>query len=210
LLSELDRFGAPAVESVLARQLGSAERPAKLWLVHRLDAGTSGVLLLARTALAARQLGAAFRDGAVHKTYLALVSGRLRRNVEVDAPIARAQGTRHMVSEKGKAARTAFVPLAHGGGATLVGCTPSTGRTHQIRVHLAHLGHPILGDRLYGGQGYFGETPPEPIARPMLHAYRLQVSHPRTAAALVIEAKAPADFERLGRLLGLWREGAWL
>ncbi|MEK7704678.1 MAG: RNA pseudouridine synthase, partial [Myxococcota bacterium] len=143
------------------------------------------------------------------KTYVALAQGRLRRKETIDGPIARARGTRHEVSSEGKPALTEVWPLAHGSGTTLVACRPHSGRTHQIRVHLAHLGHPILGDRLYGGPGYTGDSPATPIARPMLHALRLRVAHPRSGTALTIECAPPVDFETLGRALGAWREGDW-
>ena len=207
LLSERDRFGSPAVESVLPgilRRLG--ERHDEVRLVHRLDAGTSGVLVLARTPMAATVLGNAFASHLTKKSYLALCVGLLRRGRTIDAPIGRQQGTRHAVDLSGKPASTHVEPLATSDGTSLVLAEPKTGRTHQIRVHLSHIGHPLLGDRLYGGPGYTAETPPAPIARPMLHAARLWLPHPKTGEALVVRVPPPEDFEMLARSLSVWTD----
>ncbi|MCK5689298.1 RluA family pseudouridine synthase, partial [Myxococcota bacterium] len=179
LLSESDRVGSPSVDSmaslILAR-MGEKKRNAKL--VHRLDAGTSGILVLARNNHAAKIISAGFAQGRVHKTYLALAKGNFARRQEVNAPIGRLRGSQHGVKDGGKPAATLFSPLSKGEDASLIRAQPRTGRTHQIRVHLAHLGYPILGDRLYGGPGYLEGEPPEAIGRPMLHAYELRFQHP--------------------------------
>jgi RluA family pseudouridine synthase len=205
LLSETDRQGSPSVETAVVRLLADrGERRTEVKLVHRLDAGTSGVLLLARTPMAARELGAVFARARARKEYLALVAGRLATPRNVREPIRRAAGVRHEVGEGGKQASTRFEPLRVGKKATLVRALPRTGRTHQIRVHLAHLGHPIVGDRLYGGPGYTDSQPPEPIPRPMLHAARLEVPHPKTGDPLVLAIEPPADFVTQAHRLGIW------
>jgi 23S rRNA pseudouridine1911/1915/1917 synthase len=212
LLTEHDRFGSPSLESLAPAVLAEAgERGArtKVWLVHRLDAGTSGVVVLARTPTAASALGDAFRLGEVHKTYLALCQGSFRGEQLVDAPIARALRTRHAVSPGGKPARTRVEGLADSPIASLVCATPATGRTHQIRVHMAHLGHPLLGDGLYGGPMYTSDVESAPIGRPMLHAARLALVHPKTGEKLEITAPLPDDFVRLAGRLGLAVPAPW-
>ncbi len=206
LLSEHDRFGSPSLESVVPawlRQHGESER---LWLVHRLDAGTSGVLVMTRTPMATHRLGDAFRRGEVRKEYLALCVGRFVGEQVVDAPIARAERTRHAVAQAGKPARTHLTSLSTTGGAALVLAEPRTGRTHQIRVHLAHLGHPLFGDRLYGGPMYTEGAAPLAVPRPMLHAARLHFAHPKSGKQLTFVAPVPSDFAELCKDLGLDEE----
>lgn len=222
LLSEKDRFGAPAVETVLPKML--THRPRGLWLVHRLDAGTSGVMILAKTPMASAHFGECFRTGKVHKEYLALCqwpkeptplhglldqSGEGTSSVvyEIDAPLGRIRGTQQGVRKDGKPAQTKVMVLSqHGegeGAAALVRALPKTGRTHQIRVHLAHIGHPLWGDGLYGGARYDFGTPPAAIGRPMLHAHRLQLTHPKDGTPLNFEVPPPADFLNLAQGLGV-------
>jgi len=163
-------------------------------IVHRLDRETSGVTVLARTPESAAALAAAFRDGAPEKTYLALCArppappeGR------VDAPLGkdpRRPGLRR-VDPAGDAAATRYLTLRASERAALVEARPETGRTHQIRVHLAHLGAPLLGDARYGGPRRVGEVA---VPRVMLHARRLAIAHPVTGAPLVLEAPEPEDF----------------
>jgi 23S rRNA pseudouridine1911/1915/1917 synthase len=203
LLSEHDRFGSPSVESELPKVLERRGEHTRLWLVHRLDAGTSGVLILARTPGAAAALNATFHDKTAQKTYLALCKGELRASHNVDAPVGRAQRTRHCVRADGKPAQTLVTPVAHGRGVTLVECLPRTGLTHQIRVHMAHLCYPLMGDRLYGGPGYTVGEAPMPIGRAMLHAQRLVLPHPKENRALDLVAPPPDDFVGLAKSLGL-------
>lgn len=123
-------------------------------IVHRLDRGTSGVMLFPKSREAAAMLSGQLKEGTVGKVYLALVGGTPQQERwEVDAPIAKVASSRYGVATPGKEARTGFRVLARGEGAALVEARPFTGRTHQIRVHLAHCGLPIVGDPTYGGAG---------------------------------------------------------
>lgn len=169
-------------------------------IVHRLDLGTSGVIVVAKTLEAHARLSAAFKARETQKVYLALAAGRwsAERPVNVDAPIGRHPQERQRMTVGGAApreAQTRFVPLARlsGQGRTLalVRAEPRTGRTHQIRVHLAHLGSPILGDATYG-------RPSEVISRSALHAWQLTIPHPVTGEALHLVAPPPGD------LLSAW------
>lgn len=202
LLSEPDRFGAPAVPDVLAALLRRRGEQDALWLVHRLDAGTSGLLLLARRRPVARRLYAAFAAREVDKVYHAATLGPYAGPRELRAPVARVAGTRHGVRDDGRPAHTRFSALATYPGWSLVEARPVTGRTHQIRVHLAHLGHPLLGDALYGGPRYLrwpvanGGTGSGALGRPLLHAHALRLEHPggRGLPPLDLTLGVPADF----------------
>lgn len=161
--------GKPALEDSFDRlRFGLPRLPA---LAHRLDAGTSGCLVLGRHPKALRRLGRIFSQGLAEKTYLALTCGVPEApSGRIDAPLSkvstRAAGWRIVVDPEGKLAATRWRVLAAGAGCALLEATPETGRTHQIRVHLAHLGWPILGDRSYGG----GEEAPM-----CLHAARIRL-----------------------------------
>jgi RluA family pseudouridine synthase len=127
-----------------------SEEPVRI--VHRLDRGTSGVMLFPKNRRAAARLSSLLKDGLVEKRYLALVTGEMEaREWVVDAPIAKVGVSRYGVATPGKEARTEFRVLAAERGSALVEARPLTGRTHQIRVHLAHSGFPIVGDSTYGG-----------------------------------------------------------
>jgi len=176
-------------------ELVSALLGAPVILVHRLDRETSGATVLARTRDAAAALSEAFRVGTPRKTYLALTAhAPSPPDGRIDAPLARdpARPGRRAVLTSGEAAATRYETLRVGhAGAALVACVPETGRTHQIRAHLAHLGAPLLGDARYGGPRRVLETS---LPRVMLHARRLEIAHPATGARLVFEAPVPDDF----------------
>lgn len=180
---------------------GGAPRPG---VVHRLDRETSGVIVLAKTDQAYHALVAQFAERTAQKEYLALVdkAPRLLSGI-IDAKIDRHRTVRvrMAVREDGREAVTEWrVEEIYGPQAALVRAFPHTGRTHQIRVHLAHLGHPILGDRTYGKF----DTPAFagwPMPRVMLHAHRLTLTHPRTGQPLTIQVDPPADFQALQRWL---------
>ena len=119
-------------------------------------------------------MNAVFRERASKKeVYLAVVAQPFTEPTEVNAPLGRLKGTRHGVKQDGKPAQTFFEPIISGAQGALVMASPVTGRTHQIRVHLAHLDRSIVGDRLYGGQMYVGESGEIVVPRTMLHAHRL-------------------------------------
>ena len=202
LLSEPDRTGSPSVEKIAPALLRDLKEHDKTWLVHRLDAQTSGLIMLARTAQAAKALGNAFRHGTVKKDYLAICAGSFERSIELNAPIGKEKGRRHAVLDSGKPSSTYFKLVAKQPDFSLVHAKPRTGRTHQIRVHLAHLDHPIAGDGLYGGPRYTVGGEPRVIPRVMLHAWRLRFAHPKTNQELVLQVEPPADFARLAEDAG--------
>jgi 23S rRNA pseudouridine1911/1915/1917 synthase len=169
--------------------VGGALRPG---IVHRLDAGTSGLLLVAKTDEAHAAIASMMRSHAVERRYLALVRGGVEHDVfAVDAPLGRRAAKIVVDRTGGKVAETAFRVLERLPRTTLLEASPRTGRTHQIRVHLAAVGHPILGDRPYGGSGE--EAGRIGLTRTFLHAWRLTLDHPITGLALDVEEPLPAD-----------------
>jgi 23S rRNA pseudouridine1911/1915/1917 synthase len=184
--------------------VGGAGRPG---VVHRLDAGTSGVLLVARTAAAHARLARAFAGRAVDKRYLAIVWGDPKGAAGViEAPIGRhpRERQRMAVVAAGRPARTGWRRLAGRGPIALVEFTLHTGRTHQIRVHARHFGHPLVGDPVYGEARWRGlpaarARPLAAFGRPALHAWRIGFAHPATGERLEVEAPVPDD------LADLWR-----
>lgn len=173
-----------------AAMLDSEQRPG---IVHRLDKDTSGVLIVARHAQARARLASAFARRQVEKTYLAVVHGVPRPAcMRLETRIGRHPVNRRkmaVVDTHGKPAVTSFETVATGIACALLEVRLETGRTHQIRVHLASLGHPILGDAIYGDRLAAAAAP-----RQMLHAWRLRIAHPRTGASLSFEAPPPDDF----------------
>jgi 23S rRNA pseudouridine1911/1915/1917 synthase len=168
---------------------GGEERPG---IVHRLDKGTSGLIVAARNDAAHRALAAQLADRTLSRTYLAIVRGIVKTQAgELEGAIGRhpKERKRMAVVASGRFARTRYAVVERKGTHTLLRCDLDTGRTHQIRVHLAALGHPIAGDVEYGGRKA-GEP-----GRPMLHAWRLRLRHPRTGAEMSFEAAPPADFQ---------------
>lgn len=169
-----------------------------LELVHRLDRDTSGILLVAKKRSALRVLHELFREDRVDKRYLALLAGAWARKKQVvDAPLEKnvAQGGERMVkvSRQGKPAQTEFRRVELFREATLVEAKPITGRTHQIRVHAAHLGHPILGDERYGRPEDNRRFREQGLRRLFLHAAELAIAHP--ASGELLQLKAPLDEE---------------
>ncbi len=178
-------------------------------IVHRLDKETSGLLVVARTLEAQTDLVRQLAARTVKREYIAVVHGKLARATTIDAPIGRhpTQRTKMAVIERGKPARTHVEVVERFAAATLVRCRLETGRTHQIRVHLTAIGHPLLGDPTYRGRYAHSATLPLPareFARQALHAQRLGLVHPLTRAEQQWESPLPADFERL---LAALREG---
>lgn len=173
-------------------ELGGSERAG---LVHRLDKDTSGLLLVARSERAHRRLGADLAARAITRRYAALCWGHLDADqVDVDKPLGRDPRDRQRVAvvAGGKPARTTFVRLARFDSVDLLRAHLHTGRTHQIRVHLAHLGHPVVGDDTYGGGG--GRRLVQlPARRHFLHAARLRFTHPVSGATMDFHSPLPAD-----------------
>ncbi|MDD2707455.1 MAG: RluA family pseudouridine synthase [Verrucomicrobiae bacterium] len=179
--------------------IGGVERPG---IVHRLDKDTSGCLVIAKTDEAHRRLAEEFKQRTLEKIYLALVSGHPSAlSGRIEQPIGRHPVHRHKmaVSPKGRPALTFWKQRqVCGPHAALIECLLKTGRTHQIRVHLAFLGHPLLGDQVYGRQS----SPHHPdIPRQMLHAWRLSFTHPITRRPLACEAPVPADMRQVMTVL---------
>jgi 23S rRNA pseudouridine1911/1915/1917 synthase len=178
--------------------IGGKERPG---IVHRLDKETSGCLVVAKNDIAHRELSKQFAARTVEKIYLALVAGKLRKPTGViEENIGRhpVQRKRMSVSSKrGRAAKTEYRVIRSSDQASLVECRLHSGRTHQIRVHLHHLGHPVLGDKIYAPR--FTKNFP----RQMLHAWKLGFRHPCTGEWRSFEASLPADFNEAIRAAGL-------
>lgn len=172
----------------------------KIWIVHRLDKTTSGVMVFARTAEAHRALNIQFEGREAEKVYHAIVEGNPNWNEKVAKfPLRADVGKKHRTAvddKRGKPSETRFRILKRYQDWALVEAKPLTGRTHQIRVHAYALGHPLVGDILYGAS----ET--DLILRPALHAYSLAFTHPATGERLTFRAERPEDFvsalERLG------------
>jgi len=185
--------------------------------VHRLDRDTSGVVLFGLTREAHRALNTTFESRRAEKTYLALVRGDLGSPVRCELPLIEGRrGTMRVAGRgdaRGQAARTDFTPVERFGAATWCSCRPFTGRTHQVRVHLAALGHPLLLDPRYGEPGpvlrrglHPGSTDPDAAAllRTPLHAAALRLPHPSGRGFLQVEAPLPED---LAASLELLRAG---
>jgi 23S rRNA pseudouridine1911/1915/1917 synthase len=172
--------------------------PFRPGIVHRLDKDTSGVLIIAKDPATLAALGHQFRQREVHKQYLAWVWGRVRgQSGTITQPIGRnpVHRTRMAVRRDGRAAETAFTVVERFDEVTLLRLFPRTGRTHQIRVHLASIGHPIVGDAVYGrSHTRKGEVR---ISRQALHAERIEFCHPRTGERVRFTAPEPADLAAL-------------
>ena len=180
--------------------IGGELRPG---IVHRLDKDTSGVLVVAKNEPTHAALVAQFAAHSIRKEYLALAWGTpKKRSGTVELPVGRHPVHRQKmaVTEKGRPAVTHYEVLAVGPLASLLRVRIETGRTHQIRVHLAHLGHPVVGDVVYG-RARHGLPADLKIPRQMLHAHVLEIVHPRTGRPLVCTAPPPADFLAAQRIL---------
>ncbi len=178
----------PDIEGV-----GEGGRPG---IVHRLDKNTSGVILVAKNPRAHRHLQAQFKDRTIEKTYLALVHGHLspERGI-IDAPIGRHPRHRKRMAVvapgKGREARTEYEVIAYYDANTLVAAHPLTGRTHQIRVHLASLGHPVVGDTVYGRRDAYR------LGRFFLHAHRIRFRRPADEALVELVSPLPPELQAL-------------
>jgi 23S rRNA pseudouridine1911/1915/1917 synthase len=198
----------PTLDELLARRIaleeGRRPRPGtlpRLRPVHRLDRETSGLMVFARTVEAERHLGHQFRKHTVHRRYLAIVVGQVQAQTVVsDLVRDRGDGRRGSTTlpNVGKRAVTHVKPLEELRGYTLIECRLETGRTHQIRIHLAELGHPVCGEKVYNRQ-LFGPVTSDPSGAPRiaLHAAELGFEHPVTGEQLSFKMPLPSDLQRL-------------
>jgi 23S rRNA pseudouridine1911/1915/1917 synthase len=177
--------GEPYLHELVMRHTNPA------YLMQRLDRGTSGVMFFSKRGEFNSKLNRQFETRRIRKTYLALAEGELAEKQTIDAPIARIGAIRFGVRDHGKRAVTHITPLHATRNGSLLEIHLETGRTHQIRVHLAAIGHPLAGDWLYGERN---------AARPMLHAAELEMTHPLKNEPLRVAAPLPDDFlEEAGR-----------
>lgn len=192
---------------LLARfpEMAGVGGPGRPGIVHRLDRDTSGVMVVARTPAAYARLSRAFAAREVDKRYLAIVYGAPSPPTgRIDAPIGRHPTRRKEMTVRmdGRPARTGYRTLGSAAGISLLELDLETGRTHQIRVHLKHLGHPLVGDPVYGEARWKGLPRPlqatlRDFPRPALHAWRLTFAHPATGERLTFEAPVPQDMRTL-------------
>ena len=181
--------------------IGGEKRPG---IVHRLDRGTSGLMVVAKHDAAHEDLARQFHDREVEKEYIALVWGEVQAGRRIDAPIGRDPVNRKKMSARARRSREAVTRIHRarqlGPALTLVHVVIQTGRTHQIRVHLSAIGHPIVGDAVYGGVRR--RVPGDLRAvthldRPFLHAARLAFTHPVDGRRMEFESALPADLQRV-------------
>lgn len=180
--------------------VGGTLRPG---IVHRLDKGTSGLLVVAKNDQAHESLAAQFRDRDVDKEYVALVWGEVNAGRRIEASIGRHPTERRKMSTRARRARSAVTRITgaeHLRGVTLARVAIQTGRTHQIRVHLSAIGHPVVGDAIYGG--IHRRVPPHlkavlRLGRPFLHAARLSFTHPGDGRTLRFECPLPPDLDEV-------------
>ncbi|TJX13859.1 RluA family pseudouridine synthase [Tissierella creatinini] len=165
----------------------------KIRFVNRLDMDTTGLLIIAKNSYAHQQMALQFENNTVEKKYLAIVSGIIKDDEGyIDLPIGREEdrSVKKTVIESGQDAKTTYRVVERYKSATLVEVQIHTGRSHQIRVHMDHLGHPIIGDSLYYEKSTL-------ISRQALHSYYLKVKHPRTKEFIEFKAELPYDMEKL-------------
>jgi 23S rRNA pseudouridine1911/1915/1917 synthase len=183
-------WSGTVLNGLLAHHAGAAALP-RAGIVHRLDKDTSGLMVVGKTLVAVTALVRAIAAREVHREYLAIAHGAMHDGaLRIDAPLARdpQSRVRMAVVPGGKHAVTDVETLARRTGYTGLRCILHTGRTHQIRVHLASRGHPLVGDTVYGGTAALG------MQRQALHAARLAFTHPASREPLAFEASPPADF----------------
>jgi 23S rRNA pseudouridine1911/1915/1917 synthase len=181
--------------------IGGERRPG---IVHRLDRGTSGLMVVAKNDAAHEELARQFRDREIEKEYVALVWGEVQAGRRIDAPIGRDAGNRKKMSARARRSREAVTRILRadkfGKALTLARVAIHTGRTHQIRVHLSAIGHPIVGDALYGGvrRRVPGDLRAvSHLSRPFLHAARLAFAHPADGRRMSFDSPLPEDLQRV-------------
>jgi 23S rRNA pseudouridine1911/1915/1917 synthase len=180
--------GEPFLHDLIEKQVGA------VYLMQRLDRGTSGVMFFSKRSDLNVRLTRQFERKRIRKRYLALCEGELGERQTIDAPLARIGAIKFGIREHGKRAVTHVAPLEATPDGSAVAVELETGRTHQIRVHLAAIGHPLAGDWLYGDRN---------AARPMLHAAELEMMHPLTNEPLRVAAPVPDDFREEARRRGI-------
>ncbi|KAB8291001.1 RluA family pseudouridine synthase [Bifidobacterium avesanii] len=200
--------GPTVLGSLLDRgvRITSYGAPGRQGIVSRLDVGTSGLMLVCKSELAYKEMRRQFAEHEVKKTYHALVQGNLKEDrATIEAPIGRAKVSdfRFTVTPAGKEAITHWDVMERFGEATLVSVNLETGRTHQIRVHFSSIGHPLVGDPMYGANPKLSAA--VGLDRQWLHAMRLEFRHPRTRVWTTVESHYPAD---LSHALDAMRERA--
>lgn len=178
---------------LLSDRISGGDEASRAGIVHRLDRGTSGLMVVARNEAAHAALQGQIRERVVERIYLGLCEGSPRsRTGTIDAPIGRAPGARHRMAVNGAGAREAvthFEVIEVDGPASLLRLKLETGRTHQIRAHLKAIGNPLVGDEVYGGPPLFD------LRRPFLHSSRLSFDHPVSGERLSFESDLPEDLE---------------
>jgi 23S rRNA pseudouridine1911/1915/1917 synthase len=189
-------------------QVGDALRPG---IVHRLDKGTSGVMIVAKSSEAHFELSRQFHDREISKTYLALAYGTFKQDQgTIETRLGRSRGNRKKISSrtrKGREAKTSFKVLKRYPSMALLEVRPYTGRTHQIRVHLAESGHPVMGYPLYGGKQWMEKLSGEVrekvkvLDHQALHAWKIELKHPITNKKLSFEAELPDDLKNVLKVL---------
>jgi 23S rRNA pseudouridine1911/1915/1917 synthase len=178
--------------------IGGEKRPG---IVHRLDRGTSGVMVVAKTDRAHQELSRQFSDREIDKEYIALVWGVVQAGRRIDAPIGRDPGDRQKMSTRARRARSAVTRVTfarHYKGVSLLKVAIATGRTHQIRVHLSTIGHPIVGDATYGGvhrRTAANLRAVQRLERPFLHSARLAFTHPADGRRVEFDSPLPPDLQ---------------
>ena len=180
--------GEPFLHDLVEKQSGA------VYLMQRLDRGTSGVMFFSKRSDINVRLTRQFEKKRIRKRYLALCEGELRETQTIDAPLARIGAIKFGVREHGKRAVTHVSAIDATPRGSLVAIELETGRTHQIRVHLSAIGHPLAGDWLYGDRN---------AARPMLHAAELEMMHPLTNERLRVAAPVPDDFREEAQRRGI-------
>ncbi len=203
----------PLPNPLLCKEREQGLRPG---IVHRLDKGTSGVMVVAKTETALRHLAGQFKNRTVEKVYQALVFGAFKQKKgSISLAIGRDSQHRRKFSSKTRYSREAVTEYAlkkqwsgEGAGLSLLELRPKTGRTHQIRVHLSENHHPIVGDTLYGAKSYLSSIKNEElrqvleqVQRPLLHAESLQIHHPETGKRLEFSAALPEDFQEVLKVI---------
>lgn len=183
-------FGGTLANGVFEYLSSSAER-CRIHIVTRLDRNTTGVVLFAKSAYVHDLMSKKLRSGKLHKTYIALCEGITDSAGEIEAPIARSDGSiiTRTVRQDGAYARTGYKRLADNGSISLAEIYPYTGRTHQIRVHMSYIGHPLVGDDLYGAE-------PIPEQRHFLHCGKIEFEHPINGEKISVQADVPAEFSK--------------